>query len=65
MVDGFYFGNFPTTKFKIDAKLAIVDSGWTVLSAPKTQMEFIITNVLKGITYTKDANGRYFMSCET
>lgn len=65
VVDGFYFGNYPDTKYKITEKLAIVDSGWTVLSAPKTEMEFIIKNILKGVTYTKDASGRYFMSCET
>jgi len=42
-LDGFYFGNAPTKKYKTDAKLAIVDSGWTTLSAPKTQMDFIRT----------------------
>lgn len=67
-VDGFYFGHYPDQKYKRTSKLAIVDSGWTTLSGPKTEMEFIIKVVLEKLDQKKvvlDSNGRYWLSCAT
>lgn len=34
ITDGFYFSSYPDKKYTTEAKLGIVDSGWTVLSMP-------------------------------
>lgn len=36
-----------------------------MLSAPKTEMDFIIKFLLKDIKYTQDASKRYWLSCST
>lgn len=51
-VDGLYFGSYPDKKYTIKALPAIFDSGWTTVSMPKTQLDFIKTVILKDVTYT-------------
>lgn len=63
IVDGFYIGG-NATKYTTAQKLGIVDSGWTTLSGPKTQIEFILSYITQGMTYTKSStSGSYFFSC--
>lgn len=65
-VDGFYFGNLPLEKnrYTTEQKLGVFDSGWTMLSGPKTEMEFIIKVLTKDMTVTKVGDDIFF-SCKT
>lgn len=63
IVDGFYIGG-NATKYTTAQKLGIVDSGWTTLSGPATQINFILSYITQNITYTKSSTtGSYFFSC--
>ena len=62
--DGFYFGDAASSKYTFTQTLGIIDSGWTTLSGPSTQITFIknyITRNMQGVTV--DSNGYTTFSC--
>lgn len=56
IVDGFYIGS-NAQKYTTAQHLGIIDSGWTTLSGPKTQIDFILSYITQGMTVTKSTSG--------
>lgn len=64
MVDGFYFGSYPDSKYKTEAIIGIIDSGSPVISGPEVNIKFIKKILTANMTgTTTDAAGNTFFSC--
>jgi GH15 family glucan-1,4-alpha-glucosidase len=64
IADGFYFSDATKTKYTFKQTLGIVDSGWTALSGPSTEIKFIKDWITRNMVGVKvDANGYTSFSC--
>jgi hypothetical protein len=62
--DGFYFGDATGTKYTFNQTIGVVDSGWSTLSGPAEQINFIkeyITRNMQNVTV--DSGGFTTFSC--
>lgn len=64
MMDGFYFGDFPDSRYTTEKLVAYIDSGTPTLAGPKANMDFIKKFLTRNMTdVTTDAKGNKFFSC--
>lgn len=64
MFDGFYFGDYPDSRYATEKLVAYIDSGTPTLTGPKVNIDFIKKFLTRNMTDAKtDAKGNKLFSC--